>query len=131
MPVSDGAVRDSVVAISRVEGVAMDPRALAEDAVALARALPDERDYRAAVASTCRALDQLAHGLVQSSALKYEHEGWLSYHYQHAVAQGARADMRIMYRMDGEVVVVRGFGHRDTPEDFYARMSSLRAGRRP
>lgn len=126
MLVSDGAVRDAVAAISRVENVRMDPNALAEDAVALAFALPDEHEYRAAVANTCKALDQLVRGLVQSSALKYEHEGWLSYHYQHAVSQGAKADMRIMYRIEGSKLVVRGFGHRDTPEDFYVRMSSLR-----
>lgn len=126
MPASDGAVRDAVVAISQVENVRMDPNALAEDALALSFALPDEREYRAAVANTCRALDQLAKGKVQSSALKYEHEGWLSYHYQHAVSQGAKADMRIMYRTDDGKVDVRGFGHRDTPEDFYVRMASLR-----
>ena len=126
MPVSGGAVRDAVVAISQVENVRMDPNALAEDVLALSRALTDEREYRAAVVNTCRALDQIARGKVQSSALKYEREGWLSYHYQHAVAQGVKADMRIMYRMEGEKVAVRGFGHRDTPEDFYVRMSSLR-----
>lgn len=126
MAVSGESVRDAVVAVSQVENVRMDPRALAEDALALSYAFSDEREYRVAVANTCRALDQLARGKVQSSALKYEHEGWLSYHYQHAVAQGARADMRIMYRMEGGKVAVRGFGHRDTPEDFYVRMSSLR-----
>ena len=126
MPVSDESVRDAVVAISQVENVQMDPNALAEDAMILSRALPDEREYRAAVANTCRALDQLTRGKVQSSALKYEHEGWLSYHYQHAVTQRAKADMRIMYRLEGGKVAVRGFGHRDTPEDFYARMASMR-----
>lgn len=126
MAVSDEAIRDAVVAISQVEGALMDPDALAEDAIALSYALPDEHEYRTAVANTCRALDQLAKGKVQSSALKYEHEGWLSHHYQHAVSQGAKADMRIMYRMEGGKVAVRGFGHRDTPEDFYVRMASLR-----
>ena len=125
MAVSEGAVRDAVVAIAR-SGARMDPDALAEDALALAEALPDEADYRAAVANTCRAIDQLARGLVQSSSLKYEHEGWMSYHYRHAVAQGARADMRVMYRFEEDVLFVRGFGHRDTPEDFYARMAALR-----
>ena len=126
MTVSDEAVRDAIVAISQVKNVRMDPRALAEDALALSYALSDEHEYRAAVANTCRALDQLTRGKVQSSALKYEHEGWLSYHYQHAVSQGAKADMRIMYRIEDGKVAVRGFGHRDTPEDFYVRISSLR-----
>ena len=126
MPVSDNAMRDAIVAISQVENIQMDPNALVEDAMLLSYALSDELEYRAAVANTCRALDQLSKGRVQSSTLKYEHEGWFSYHYQHAVVQGAKADMRIMFRMEGEKVIVRGFGHRDTPEDFYIRMASLR-----
>ncbi len=126
MPVSEGALRDAIVAIAEVKNVLTDPRALAEDALALSHALPDEREYRAAIANTCRALEQLAYGKVQSSSLKYVHEGWLSYHYQHTVAQGARADMRIMYRLEGKKLKVRGFGHRDIPEDFYVRMAEVR-----
>lgn len=126
MPVSEGALRDAIVAIAKVKNVLMDPRALAEDALALSYALPDEREYRAATANTCRALEQLADGKVQSSSLKYAHEGWFSYHYQHAVARGARANMRIMYRLEGKKLKVRGFGHRDMPEDFYTRMAEVR-----
>lgn len=126
MPVSNETVRDAVAAIAQVANVRMDPNALAEDALALAHALPDDGDYRTAIANTCRALGQIADGKVQSSSLRYQHEGWLSYHYQHAVAQGARADMRIMYKLEDGKVIVRGFGHRDTPEDFYVRMGSLR-----
>lgn len=126
MPVSEEALHDAIAAIARVENVLMDPRALAEDALALSYALPDEWEYRTAIANTCRALEQLADGKVQSSLLKYAHKGWLSYHYQHAVAQGARADMRIMYRLEDKKLKVRGFGHRDMPEDFYVRMAEVR-----
>lgn len=126
MPVSEGALRNAIVAIAEVKNVLTDPRALAEDALALSYALPDEREYRAAIANTCRALEQLADGKVQSSSLKYVHEGWLSYHYQHTVAQRACADMRIMYRLEGKKLKVRGFGHRDIPEDFYVRMAEVR-----
>mgnify|MGYP006888071078 CR=1 FL=1 len=126
MPVSEEALRDAIVAIAKVKNVLMDPQALLEDVLALSYALPDEREYRAAIANTCRALEQLTDGKVQSSSLKYAHEGWISYHYQHAGAQGARADMRIMYRLEGEKLKIRGFGHRDMPEDFYVRMAEVR-----
>ena len=126
MSVSRAAIQDAVMAISRMEDVRMDPEALVEDVIALSYALPDEQQYLAAVANTCKALGFLVDGRVQSSSLKYEHEGWFSYHYQHVVAQGARADMRIMYRIENGKVIVRGFGHRDIPEDFYVRMAALR-----
>ena len=126
MTVSDEAIRDAIVAVARTPHVFMDPVALAEDAAALATALPDEGEYRAAVANTCKALALLADEKVQSSTLKYEHEGWRSFHYQHRVAQGSRADMRIMYRRENGGIYVRGFGHRDIPEDFYVRMASFR-----
>lgn len=126
MSVSEETLRDAIAAIAKVKNVLMDPRALAEDVLALSYALPDEREYRAAIANTCRALEQLVDGKVQSSSLKYAHEGWLAYHYQHTVAQGARADMRIMYRLEGNKLKVRGFGHRDVPEDFYVRMAEVR-----
>lgn len=126
MPISNATLSDAIVALSRIKGVYIDPKALVEDLVILSYALPDENEYCAAVANTCKALEQLSGNKVQSSTLKHQHRGWYSYHYQHSVAQNAKADMRIMYRRENETIYVRGFGHRKIPEDFYRRMAVQR-----
>ena len=101
----------------------MDPRALADDVLLLARSFPDEDEFCLAAANTRRALEQCARGTVTPSALERSLEGWLSYHYQHSVGQGAPADMRIVYRTTAGGIEVKGFGHRWVPADVYGRIS--------
>lgn len=120
-------VRQAIARLAHVPGVEMDPRALAEDAFLLAESFPDEHDYAAAVLATERALGLVASGRVTSSTLERNQAEWMSYHYQHAVGQGSQADMRLEWQPHGDVVRVRGFGHRWRPADFYRRM----AGERP
>lgn len=59
---------------------------------------PEDDDFEAAVANTCRALTALIAERVSASMLKYEFDTWSSYHYQPRVAQGARATCRIIFR---------------------------------
>lgn len=119
-------VRQAISRLAHVPSIEMDPRALAEDAFLLSKSFPDERDYAAAVLATERALRLVASGRVTSSALKRNQAEWMSYHYQHSVGQGAQADMRLEWQPHGDVVRVRGFGHRWRPADFYRRMASER-----
>ena len=126
MSVDVALIRQAIVRLAAVPGIEMDPRALAEDAFLLARSFPNERDYLAAVLATERALALVAAGRVTSSALERNQADWMSYHYQHAVAQGARADMRLEWHPCGKTVRVRGFGHRWRPTDFYRRMADGR-----
>lgn len=126
MAVSDGLVLEAALAIAAVPGLEMDPDGLLEDAYLLAMAFPDEGEFAAAAASTARAVGDLAARRVSSSALKYALDGWSSFHYQHKVSQGARADCRIVFRKTEGGVEVMGFGHRNMPEDIYARMAAGR-----
>ena len=118
-------VKQAVAAIAAVSQVSMPPMRLAQDAFLLAQAFTQEADYLVAVASTCRALDQLAAGVVATAGLQYNLAGWQSYHFQHKVAQGQRADMRIVFkRIEGGIAVL-AFGHRNLPIDFYLRLREL------
>lgn len=126
MAVSDELVLEAALAIAAAPGLEMDPDGLLEDAYLLAFAFPDEAEFAAAAASTVRAIGDLSAGRVSSSRLKYALDGWSSFHYQHRVSQGARADCRIVFRETDGGIEVMGFGHRSVPKDFYSRMASGR-----
>lgn len=126
MSISDATIINAARAIAGVEGVEADARAVVEDAFLLSMAFTDESEYLVAVANTVRALNQLANNAVSSAKLKHGHRGWLSYHYQHKVQQGARADVRIVFRREGGRVRLRAFGHRNLPKDFYERVAQSR-----
>lgn len=126
MAISEEMLDQAIVRIASVEGVHIDYAALTEDVLLLSASFPDERDFAAVVMSTVRALDMLSQGLASSAELKGNRAGWYSYHYQHSVAQGAPADMRIEWRRVDDVLYVRGFGHRYKPVDFYTRVAATR-----
>ena len=126
MAVSDSAIDEAIELIAGVVDLKMDPDDLADDVVLMAISWPDEGEFMKAAASTERAMRQLVAGKVDASPLKHDLAGWFSYHYQHARAQGGRADMRIAFQPEGGGIRVRAFGHRDVPTDFYARVASQR-----
>ena len=126
MPVSMSAVKNAALTIASVENVEADAATLIEDAYFLSLAFSDETDYRYAVTNTVRALNQLVAQSVSTSALKHDHLGWHSYHYQHKVGQKTRADMRIIFRREGDKLRLRAFGHRNLPKDFYERVAQTR-----
>lgn len=127
MAVADDLVAQAIHRLAHVSGIMMDPRALAEDAALLAASFPDEVEFLKAVLATERAMADVAQGRVTTPApLVGDHAGWNSYHYQHRVAQGQKADMRLEWRRTEAGVFVRAFGHRFVPADFYRRVSASR-----
>ena len=110
--------------LASVEGMQMDPAALAQDVLAVADAWPTADEFRLAIAATRRVLERLVSGAAEGTPLKYNLSAWSSLHYQHKRAQGQRADMRVVYqRTEGEAGIrVRGFGHRHVPQDVYRRL---------
>ncbi|NGM17946.1 hypothetical protein GMI70_08090 [Eggerthellaceae bacterium zg-893] len=126
MAVSESLIVEAVDAIADVEGLAMDPNHLVEDVYLLAFAFPQDDDFKAAVASTCRAFSQIVEGRVTTSSLKYDFAGWRSYHYQPRVGQGSKAVCRIVFRPTQSGIEVKGFGHRRIPKDLYKRLSAGR-----
>ena len=126
MSVDQALVIDTAIAIAAVEGIEADPHTIVEDAFLLSMAFSDRDDYLAAAANTVRALKQLVERTASPAKLKHNHKGWLSYHYQHKVAQGERADLRIVFRYADGKVRLRAFGHRSLPKDFYERISDRR-----
>lgn len=126
MTVSRERIRQAVLSLASVEGLSMDADALLEDVVLLSAAFPSESDFEAACANTEKALRFLVANAVSSAALKYEFEGWESYHYQPKVGQGMKATCRVVFRRVDDGIEVKGFGHRRIPADFYERMSRAR-----
>ena len=131
VPVSEQTALRAIDLLSAVEGIEMDPHALADDVVLLAVAFSDESDFKCAVASTCKELQRIAAGKTTDASLKYSYEGWFSHHYQHRKSQGQTADMRIVYARHCDVVRVRGFGHRHLPFDIYDRLAEGDPWRNP
>ena len=126
MTISDELVIHAAHAIADIDGNEADAGAMLKDAYLLSLAFAREEDFLNAVANTQRALGQLARNAVSPARLKYEHQGWLSYHYQHKVAQGQRADMRIVLCRTDAGIRLRAFGHRSLPKDFYERLAENR-----
>ena len=121
-------VKHAIGDIAAVDGVEFDSDMLADDAFVLTYAFPVPEEYAAAIQATVRALRLIADDRVSASRLRDDYDGWLSFHYPHRLAQGAKADMRIMFRRTGGAVQVRGFGHRRMPAGFYRRMSEVGRG---
>ena len=126
MAVDDDLLERAVEAIAGVALMEMDPEALADDVVLVAYLWSDDDEFKMAIASVRRAISQLVEGKVSGVELKYDHFGWLSYHFQHRRAQGERADMRVVYRLTEGGIRVRGFGHRKLPSDIYLRLHKER-----
>ncbi|OZG60537.1 hypothetical protein BLEM_1838 [Bifidobacterium lemurum] len=125
MNVTNDMLDKAVRAISAIPAVEMDGASLARDVVLLAYAWPDAEEFAAAVGGTCEALRALAEGRVEGSELKYQFEGWRSFHYQHRRFHKAKADARIVYRRVDAGIQVWGFGGRHVPSDIYRRLSRL------
>jgi len=126
MSISLQVLEQAIDAIARVPGVAMDPDNLVEDVVLLASVWEDAEEFDYAVASTVRALRLLAGDRVDTSDLAHDLAGYDSFHYQHRRSRGQKADMRIVFRGEGGIIVVLGFGHRRLPSDVYRRLAATR-----
>lgn len=122
MAISSDLLRAAIIQIAAIPHIRMSPEALVEDVTLLAKVWPEENDFAAAVASCCRALEQIANGKITPSPLSDELDGWLSYHFQLYRVQGEKAILRVVFRKKEEFVEVKGFGHRLKPADIYHRM---------
>ena len=127
MSIDNNTVAQSIDALAAVENLLMDPRDLLADTVFLTLAFPGTAEYQAAVVNTVKALKNLVSKNVSASMLSGTFEGWESYHYQPKVGQGIPADMRIIFKREGDSVRVLAFGHRYIPTDLYGRVSTLRS----
>ena len=123
-------IRRSYQRLAGIAGASFRPSSLVADVAALARAYPDVDDFSQATEATARAISLALTGRVSPTALRDDYDGWLCLHYQPRVGQGVRATMRLMYRFEDQTLLVRGFGDRRIPLDFYRRMAAVdRAGR--
>ena len=124
MSVDADTLRAAVQTVSGIRGVRMNPDSVADDVISLATAIADEEPFTCAVANTARAIQRLAVGKVEGTPLTGVFEGWSSFHFQSERKNGASANMRVVYRRNGGVTEVLGFGHRWLPSDVYAAISS-------
>lgn len=130
MAVSEVLLSQAVSVIASVHGTWMDAGTLADDVILLAYVWPDDDEFKQAVSSVRRALTLLVTNRVEANRvegteLEYGLAGWRSYHFQHQRHQGARADMRIIYRRVPDGIQIKGFGNRHLPSDIYERLARL------
>lgn len=126
MPISLALFHESIDLIAGIQQLEMDPQALADDIVLLDRVWHDKREFKSAITSVHKAIEQLVQGAVSGTPLKNNHKDWMSYHFQHRRSQGGKADMRIVYQLKAGRIRVRGFGHRHLPVDIYRRLNEER-----
>ena len=111
--------------LASIHGASFDPKWLVRDVAALAHVYQEPADFARAVSATARAIELARGNRIFSSSLTDDYEGWSCLHFQPRVGQGVRATMRLMYRPDGAGVLVRVFGDRRLPADFYQRMAEV------
>lgn len=99
---------------------------LIEDVVLISEVWPDKDEFLTAALSVRRAIRQIVDGKVTGTKLSYGLSDWYSYHFQHIRQQGMKADMRIVYKPDGDGIIVKGFGNRHLPKDIYQRLRDMR-----
>lgn len=61
-------------------------------------------------------------GKVTPDVLENELDGWRAYHFQLRRAQGEKAMLRVVFRLQADFVEVKGFGHRFKPAGIYHRL---------
>ena len=124
MSIDADILRAAIQTVAGLRGVRMNPDSVADDVILLATAIADEEPFACAVANVARAIQQLAAGKVEGTPLTGVFEGWSSFHFQSERKNGVPANMRVVYRRNGGVTEVLGFGHRWLPSDVYAAISS-------
>lgn len=122
MPISKTQLHQALDAIAGIKGLYMDPDYLVEDIVLLSVSFPNEDEFKAAVVNTVNAIQLVRDRSVTPSLLENHLGGWRSYHFQHRVAQRAKADCRLIFRPIENGIEVKGFGHRYIPQDVYRRL---------
>ena len=129
MVVSKQLIREAVKSLADVEGYYMDEAALVEDCVLLAMSFPDERDFMAACSSTRQMLQFIAENRARSGRLKCEYAGWRSCYYQHRAGRSVQETCSITYCRFGSMVLVKGFGFRQVPANYYVYLGEIRKQR--
>ncbi len=104
------------------QGLAFHEADVLADLIALESAFPDASAYG-------RALSEILHQLrvaveqMPGREMVGRVTGWRRYAFRSdRQTAGVRADLRIVYRVQGGRLVLFGFGHRSIPEDVYLRL---------
>ncbi|CAM4355850.1 DUF3237 family protein [Paenibacillus alkaliterrae] len=123
MAISDELILEWIDRVSEINGLQMDPEALADDVVLMALIFNVDSTFVQGMNSVVRAITQLIDGVVSASQLEQNDSGWDSYHFQSQRVQGHRADLRVVFQnVDHHTVRIKGFGHRHLPSDIYKRL---------
>lgn len=114
--------------LASLPDVAINADDVYDDLEALAKAFPDPERYATAlraILAQLRILVKQAPG----KPMQGRYAGWRRHAFQSQQRRGARADLRIVYRIEGGRAEVLGFGHRHDPVDVYLRLRERRERR--
>ena len=109
--------------ITSIKNISLKPGFLIEDIELLAQVCDDSEHFAEAVKQTCHHLALLVLNKLHVSELDYNYKDYKSCHYQSRKIPGQKADMRIVYKREGEKILVKGFGNRWIPDEIYLRLA--------
>ncbi|RTE09099.1 hypothetical protein [Paenibacillus whitsoniae] len=125
MAISNDLILEWIDRVASLQGIQMDPTALADDVLLMAFVYKKEEEFVLAMSQVVRAIGQLVVNKVEASQLERNYSGWDSYHFQSRRVQGQRADLRIVFQnTQSSPLKVKGFGNRHIPSDIYKRLGS-------
>lgn len=115
-------LKQSIHEIASIEEIQMDPTHLALDILALSEVFKDdESKFKNIISSLKTAIYEVVKNDSIGEDLKYNLEGWKSYHFSSPYpAYQGEEDMRMVYQSVSRISIL-AFGHRYIPSDFYQR----------
>ncbi|QKY70443.1 hypothetical protein [Lentibacillus sp. CBA3610] len=122
MKITNDVLIEWIGEVSRVKGLQMDPEALADDIFLMAYVYQNPIEFDMAMQNVIKAFDLIIKNSVNTSQLAHHYTDWQSYHFQSKRTQGQKADLRIIFKKESDVMYVRGFGNRWIPADIYYRL---------
>ncbi|MGG1519448.1 hypothetical protein ABE504_28875 [Paenibacillus oryzisoli] len=127
MAISNDLILEWIDRIANLQGLQMDPTALADDVLLMAFVYKKEEEFVLAMSQVVRAIGQLVANKVEVSQLERNYSGWDSYHFQSRRVQGQGADLRIVFQStSANTIKIKGFSNRHIPSDIYKRLGSRR-----
>lgn len=118
-------------ALGRVDNLSFNAADVAEDLIALEQAFPEPSRYAAVLEQVLREIRLVKRQPGSGKPTWGRLSGWRRLAFQSLRRRGHPADLRIVFRSDGEKLELLGFGHRHWPEGFYRRLGSRPAQRSP
>lgn len=121
--ITNNDLKAAIDAITEISGVVMNPIALIDDVFLVSEIYNEPSTFFSAINQICRSLTLLIHRPELGTELVGNLREWRSYHFQSMRVRKHRADLRIVYKVIGNSIEIKGFGNRHLPSSIYERIN--------